>query len=823
MAKKSDSREIKISPKLEKMAEDYGKNPKSRNFVNLAEEYRRSHMYEEAIIVCEEGLRHHPNFFRAKLLSARCQYELGNNSDALLIAAPLENEQPDSIPLLRLLADISRSLEHFDESEYYLKKILDVQPDNEAAQMMLEKNAAAKSSFAPDQTEEDSADDETLEEEEQAEISISDYTPDEGDLMVAGRQKEISSEEENSSSYEEELLLEEQTDDQADAEEIEISTFELDIDEDEQEETPLDESSEPADESEEPIFIDADQVEEEPESMELDISEPEVLEIESIEPVEESVISEEDADFNPEEFLISPAEDDTETAAEEMVVESFELNPPSEQESDSEVLLETEDLEEVIEINQPEEVQLEASTSDFTVSEEVDDVVEEDAVEDSFNDLLATDEPVADPESAEDSFETVLEADEPVLELDAIDDSNDEIIEIDDSAADPEPAEDSFVEIVEVDEPVIEVDEDEDSFNDLLATDEPVADPASAEGSFEGILEVDEPVIEVVADEDSDDEIIEIDDSADSGVSSLDLSDDSVVDSESSIEIDTSADDSAEAVDADLLVDAALSSEETISYDQEEKEESRPEQPVESTKLQVLELTDPRVTPDEVASRGIELSEGQIITRGVVEDAAAEFVFSDEIPAVEEVPDEEEPVASDTASERDFLASDSLDISPQEDAPEAPVDLEPADTEAVSAFGDLDPDANTEMSDREFLLLDSEMDFGDVSLDEMEDTEPAPKPIFESKETGIDQSDDLIPATVTAAKVYESQGLTAKALEIYERVLQADPQNAEARERMEVLASSAPQQETSQPLTAAEKVATLNRWISNIDSFVKPK
>jgi tetratricopeptide (TPR) repeat protein len=95
--------EIELSPRLEELSAEYSKDPTSRKFLPLAEEYRKSRMYDEAIYICKEGLKHHPDFVQALLTLARCQVETKD----------------------------------FDAAKVTLKEILDKNVDNPSANKML--------------------------------------------------------------------------------------------------------------------------------------------------------------------------------------------------------------------------------------------------------------------------------------------------------------------------------------------------------------------------------------------------------------------------------------------------------------------------------------------------------------------------------------------------------------------------------------------------------------------------------------------------------------------------------------------------------------
>src|SRR4051812_26198397 len=53
----------------------YQEDPKSRVFAPLAEAYRRSGKVDDAIQICLEGLKHHPEFAGGRVALAKCYYD----------------------------------------------------------------------------------------------------------------------------------------------------------------------------------------------------------------------------------------------------------------------------------------------------------------------------------------------------------------------------------------------------------------------------------------------------------------------------------------------------------------------------------------------------------------------------------------------------------------------------------------------------------------------------------------------------------------------------------------------------------------------------
>jgi tetratricopeptide (TPR) repeat protein len=95
-----------FSKKIEELRKKLAKNPSSRLFLQLAEEYRRSGNPEEAIAVLEEGLKHHPNYTAAKVCLGKALVDLNRLSKAKEILEEVVKIVPENLVANRALADI---------------------------------------------------------------------------------------------------------------------------------------------------------------------------------------------------------------------------------------------------------------------------------------------------------------------------------------------------------------------------------------------------------------------------------------------------------------------------------------------------------------------------------------------------------------------------------------------------------------------------------------------------------------------------------------------------------------------------------------------
>lgn len=82
------------------------KDPSSIAFAQLAEEYRRSGDFQQAVKVCRDGLARHPGYLSAQVTLGRALMELGEYDDAHTELEAVLQVAPDNLAAIRALADI---------------------------------------------------------------------------------------------------------------------------------------------------------------------------------------------------------------------------------------------------------------------------------------------------------------------------------------------------------------------------------------------------------------------------------------------------------------------------------------------------------------------------------------------------------------------------------------------------------------------------------------------------------------------------------------------------------------------------------------------
>jgi len=94
------------SPKITRLALQLAKDPKSKAFIPLAEEYIRLGRLKEAVAVLEEGLKVYPNFITALVALGRAYQLMGEAAKAKSLLEESIRLSPDNLVAHRSLAQI---------------------------------------------------------------------------------------------------------------------------------------------------------------------------------------------------------------------------------------------------------------------------------------------------------------------------------------------------------------------------------------------------------------------------------------------------------------------------------------------------------------------------------------------------------------------------------------------------------------------------------------------------------------------------------------------------------------------------------------------
>ncbi|KAB2963401.1 MAG: tetratricopeptide repeat protein, partial [Thermoanaerobaculia bacterium] len=91
--------------RLWQLAERWRREPTSRIFVQLAEEYRRGGRHREALGVLEQGLVHHPDYVSALVVLGRCRLDAGDAPGAVVAFEHALAQDPAQLVANKLLVE----------------------------------------------------------------------------------------------------------------------------------------------------------------------------------------------------------------------------------------------------------------------------------------------------------------------------------------------------------------------------------------------------------------------------------------------------------------------------------------------------------------------------------------------------------------------------------------------------------------------------------------------------------------------------------------------------------------------------------------------
>jgi tetratricopeptide (TPR) repeat protein len=102
--------------RIEELEKRLAADPNSRMFVQLAEEYRKAGMLEQAIDCCEKGLKKHPQYPSARVLLGRALLEAGSFDRASAEFETVLKQVPDNILAHKFLGETYHRLGRLEEA-----------------------------------------------------------------------------------------------------------------------------------------------------------------------------------------------------------------------------------------------------------------------------------------------------------------------------------------------------------------------------------------------------------------------------------------------------------------------------------------------------------------------------------------------------------------------------------------------------------------------------------------------------------------------------------------------------------------------------------
>ena len=98
-----------IAAEIDRLATAVAKDPRSKEFLPLADEYIKVGMWQEAAAVLEDGLKVYPGFVTAMAALGRVYDQLGQAAKAKAILEDVVKQRPDNLRAHRILAKLYHS------------------------------------------------------------------------------------------------------------------------------------------------------------------------------------------------------------------------------------------------------------------------------------------------------------------------------------------------------------------------------------------------------------------------------------------------------------------------------------------------------------------------------------------------------------------------------------------------------------------------------------------------------------------------------------------------------------------------------------------
>jgi tetratricopeptide (TPR) repeat protein len=131
---------------IEKLRARVEKDPDTKLFVPLAEEYRKEGLYDEAIDVLLRGLENQPGYTSASVALGKIYLERGQLNEAKEEFEKVVEVIPDNLFAQKKLAEIYKDTGVIDSSVKHYQKVLELNPLDEEAKEILNDLSGATSS-----------------------------------------------------------------------------------------------------------------------------------------------------------------------------------------------------------------------------------------------------------------------------------------------------------------------------------------------------------------------------------------------------------------------------------------------------------------------------------------------------------------------------------------------------------------------------------------------------------------------------------------------------------------------------------------------------
>jgi tetratricopeptide (TPR) repeat protein len=144
---------VAYTSEIDKLEARFRDNPKGLNFAPLADAYRKAGLIDNAIDLCQNGLKLHPDYVSAYIVYARCFVDKKDDPAALGVFRQVLDLDGENIIALRGLAELAERNGKYEDEVEWLSRLLNADPMNGDAAEALARakgKAAAKPKPAPE-------------------------------------------------------------------------------------------------------------------------------------------------------------------------------------------------------------------------------------------------------------------------------------------------------------------------------------------------------------------------------------------------------------------------------------------------------------------------------------------------------------------------------------------------------------------------------------------------------------------------------------------------------------------------------------------------
>lgn len=125
-----------ITLQIDRLATAVAKDPRSKEFLPLADEYMKAGMWQEAAVVLEDGLKVYPGFVTAMAALGRVYDQLGQPGKAKAILEAVVKQRPDNLRAHRILAKLYHTAGKTDLALQSCTALLNANPSDEEARSL---------------------------------------------------------------------------------------------------------------------------------------------------------------------------------------------------------------------------------------------------------------------------------------------------------------------------------------------------------------------------------------------------------------------------------------------------------------------------------------------------------------------------------------------------------------------------------------------------------------------------------------------------------------------------------------------------------------